>query len=295
MGGKRLKLTNLSKPFWPKLGDHEAGPARLLRRRRARPAAAPARSGDGDEALSQRRRRRVLLHEAHALAAARLAPDVRDRARLRQRHRLSGDRRPCVAALGGQSRLHRPEPLVRALRRHRSAGLSALRSRPGPGRDVRARARGGAAGPRRASTRLGMPSYPKTTGSRGIHVYVPIRRGPLQKQVWTFAKQFAVTAGEPLLRVWSRPSTARRKRPAGPRARRLQPERLGPHARLGLLRAPDDRPPPCRRRSPGRSSRRGLAIEDFRIDNVPARIRRKGDLWKPLAETKGRFRLESLL
>ena len=38
---------------------------------------------------------------------------------------------------------------------------------------------------------LHMPSYAKTTGSRGIHVYVPIVRGPTQKQVWTFAKDFA--------------------------------------------------------------------------------------------------------
>src|ERR1700733_4042751 len=35
---------------------------------------------------------------------------------------------------------------------------------------------------------LKITSYAKTTGSRGIHVYVPIERGRLQKQVWTFAK-----------------------------------------------------------------------------------------------------------
>src|SRR6267378_3845825 len=38
---------------------------------------------------------------------------------------------------------------------------------------------------------LGMPSCAKTTGSRGIHVYVPIVRGPTQKDVWSFAKRFA--------------------------------------------------------------------------------------------------------
>src|SRR6266853_5116879 len=38
---------------------------------------------------------------------------------------------------------------------------------------------------------LGMPAYAKTTGSRGIHVYVPIVRGPTQKDVWSFAKRFA--------------------------------------------------------------------------------------------------------
>jgi bifunctional non-homologous end joining protein LigD len=39
----------------------------------------------------------------------------------------------------------------------------------------------------------------------------------------------------------------------------------------------------------------GIQIEDFRIDNVPARVKRLGDLWKPLVATKGRFRLEAYL
>src|SRR6266705_2554145 len=38
---------------------------------------------------------------------------------------------------------------------------------------------------------LSMPNLVKTTGSKGIHVYVPIVHGPTQKQVWTFAKEFA--------------------------------------------------------------------------------------------------------
>src|SRR6266576_1702897 len=38
---------------------------------------------------------------------------------------------------------------------------------------------------------LKMPCYAKTTGSKGIHIYVPIERGPTQKQVWGFAKEFS--------------------------------------------------------------------------------------------------------
>src|SRR3989440_813989 len=42
---------------------------------------------------------------------------------------------------------------------------------------------------REALTSLKMQSYAKTTGSKGIHIYVPIVRGPTQKQVWTIAKE----------------------------------------------------------------------------------------------------------
>src|SRR5205085_4987543 len=44
---------------------------------------------------------------------------------------------------------------------------------------------------REALDTLEMPSLVKTTGSKGLHVYVPIVRGPVQKQVWTFAKALA--------------------------------------------------------------------------------------------------------
>src|SRR5438876_5446578 len=44
---------------------------------------------------------------------------------------------------------------------------------------------------REALGALKIPCYPKTSGSRGIHIYVPIVRGPTQKQVWAFAKEVA--------------------------------------------------------------------------------------------------------
>jgi len=43
---------------------------------------------------------------------------------------------------------------------------------------------------------LGFPNLAKTTGSRGIHIYVPIHRGPVQKQVWQFAKGFAKSVAQ---------------------------------------------------------------------------------------------------
>ena len=36
---------------------------------------------------------------------------------------------------------------------------------------------------------------------------------------------------------------------------------------------------------------RGVRIEDFTVRNVPARVAKLGDLWKPLLAARGRFNL----
>ena len=38
----------------------------------------------------------------------------------------------------------------------------------------------------------------------------------------------------------------------------------------------------------------GIKLEDFRLDNLPARLRETGDLFKPLLTKKGRLKLEKL-
>ena len=40
---------------------------------------------------------------------------------------------------------------------------------------------------------------------------------------------------------------------------------------------------------------RGIRIEDFTVKNVPARIAKLGDLWKPLLHARGRVNLRKLL
>jgi bifunctional non-homologous end joining protein LigD len=40
---------------------------------------------------------------------------------------------------------------------------------------------------------------------------------------------------------------------------------------------------------------RGVHIEDFTVKNVPARVARRGDLWKPLLSSRGRFNLEQFV
>jgi bifunctional non-homologous end joining protein LigD len=49
---------------------------------------------------------------------------------------------------------------------------------------------------RRALEALDLPVYAKTSGASGVHVYVPLKRGPLQKEVWAFTKALAVDLAE---------------------------------------------------------------------------------------------------
>src|SRR6185503_17046176 len=62
---------------------------------------------------------------------------------------------------------------------------------PGPGATFE-QVRDSALHVREALEALKMKPLVKTSGSKGLHVYVPIVRGPLQKTVWTFAKALAV-------------------------------------------------------------------------------------------------------
>jgi bifunctional non-homologous end joining protein LigD len=163
---------------------------------------------------------------------------------------------------------------------------------PVPGADF-ARVLETALAVREALRALKIPCYPKTSGSRGIHIYVPIVRGPTQKQVWAFAKEVArsLAARHPKL-ITAEYRVAKRPRKCvlvdynqNAWGRTLASVySLRPTARATVS-------------TPLRWEEvvRGVKIEDFRIDNVTQRLRRLGDLWKPLLLIRGRLRLEPFL
>ena len=140
---------------------------------------------------------------------------------------------------------------------------------------------------------LEMSPLVKTTGSKGVHVYVPIERGPLQKRVWTFAKALAqALAGKHPKLLTSEYRIADR-----PKGRVLVDYNQNAWGRtLASIYSP--RPKPRATVSTPvtwEEIERGVAIEDFHIGNVPARVRELGDLWKPLLVARGRFNLERVL
>jgi bifunctional non-homologous end joining protein LigD len=146
---------------------------------------------------------------------------------------------------------------------------------------------------REALESLKMPCYAKTTGSKGIHIYVPIQRGPTQKQVWGFAKELshAIASQAPKL-VTAVYVVSKR-----PKGRVLVDYNQNAWGRT-LASIYSVRPRHLATVSTPvkwTELERGVAIDDFRIDNVPARLKRLGDLWQPLIAPKGRFKLEVYL
>jgi bifunctional non-homologous end joining protein LigD len=134
---------------------------------------------------------------------------------------------------------------------------------------------------------LGITSYAKTSGSAGIHIYVPIERGPLQKEVWTFAKAFAQT----MERLHPDVITAEYRIAKRPQGRVLvdynqnawgktlasvYSVRATPRATVSTPVTYDE-------------IQAGIEIEDFRLDNVRERFVQVGDLWAPMSRETGRL------
>jgi bifunctional non-homologous end joining protein LigD len=140
---------------------------------------------------------------------------------------------------------------------------------------------------------LRMPSFVKTTGSRGLHIYVPIVRGPVQKDAWTFAKALAVE----LARRNPKLLTAEYKVAKRPKGRVLVDYNQNAWGRT-LASIYSVRPTPVASVSmpvTWKEIDKGIAIQDFRLDNVRDRIAKVGDLWKGLNARKGRLDLRKIL
>jgi bifunctional non-homologous end joining protein LigD len=133
---------------------------------------------------------------------------------------------------------------------------------------------------------LKMKPFVKTTGSRGLHVYVPIVREPTQDTVLTFAKTLAteLAARNPKLMTLDYRVASR------PRNRVLVDYKQNAWGQT-LASIYSVRPKPLATVSmplTWAEVEKGASIEDFRIDNVRQRIAKVGDLWKPLLGKRGR-------
>jgi bifunctional non-homologous end joining protein LigD len=141
-----------------------------------------------------------------------------------------------------------------------------------------------------ALTTLGMKPYVKTSGSRGLHIYVPIVREPTQDLVLTFAKTLAgeLASRNPKLMTLDYRVASR------PRGRVLVDYKQNAWGQT-LASIYSVRPRPLATVSTPvtwAEVAKGVRIEDFRLDNVRERVAKVGDLWKPMLASRGRTNLK---
>jgi bifunctional non-homologous end joining protein LigD len=115
-------------------------------------------------------------------------------------------------------------------------------------------------------------------------------RGPLQKEVWTFAKAFA----KAMETRHPKTITAEYRISKRPRGHVLVDYNQNAWGRT-LASVYSVRPTLLATVSTPvtwEELEHGIRTEDFRIGNVPERVRAIGDLWKPLLAQRGRLRLD---
>jgi len=140
---------------------------------------------------------------------------------------------------------------------------------------------------------LGIPCYAKTSGSSGMHVYVPIVRGPVQKEVWTFAKAFAQT----LERMHPDVVTAEYRIARRPAGRVLVDYNQNAWGKT-LASVYSVRPTPVASISTPvgwDEVAAGIEIADFTLATIRARLASVGDLWAPVGAAEGRVDLGRFL
>jgi bifunctional non-homologous end joining protein LigD len=139
---------------------------------------------------------------------------------------------------------------------------------------------------------LEWPTYAKTSGSKGMHVYIPIVRGPLQKEVWAVAKAIAqeLEARHPAL------VTAEYRIAKRPHGRVLVDYNQNAWGRT-LASVYSVRPHPLATVSMPVSwdeVANGVELDQFTLASVPTQLAARGDLWVPLLRGRGRARLDAL-
>jgi bifunctional non-homologous end joining protein LigD len=146
---------------------------------------------------------------------------------------------------------------------------------------------------REALVTLGLKPLVKTSGSKGLHVYVPIVRGPLQSDVLRFAKALAIELASRNRGLMTSEYRVA-KRPAGRVLVDYNQNRPG----STLASIYSVRPTPLATVSTPVTwdeVEGGVTIEQCRLDNVRERFAKLGDLWKPLLLAKGRADLGKFL
>jgi bifunctional non-homologous end joining protein LigD len=133
--------------------------------------------------------------------------------------------------------------------------------------------------------RVGLEGYPKTSGSRGIHVYVPIKPQYTYEQAAHFAEQIATAVAREHAQIATVERSLSKRKPGQIYVDHMQNARgksvVAPYSVRPREGATVSAPLEW-----SEVERAQIRIEDFNIRNMPRRIERKGDLFQAVLTRK---------
>ncbi len=136
--------------------------------------------------------------------------------------------------------------------------------------------------------RVGLDSYPKTSGSRGVHVYVPVEPKYDYESIAELAEQLATVVAREQSEV-ATVERSKRKRGAG----MIYVDHMQNARGKSVVAAYSVRPKPGATVSAPLEwkevERKKIKTSDFDIRNMLRRLERKGDLFEPVLKKKQRL------
>jgi bifunctional non-homologous end joining protein LigD len=135
--------------------------------------------------------------------------------------------------------------------------------------------------------------YAKTSGFRGIHLYVPIHRKPYGRETWRVARQVSYQVAKEHPNLLTSEHIIRKRLP-GRVLVNCNPNAPGRTLPCAYSLCPH---PEATVSAPvsWEELEAGVDVSELTIDSVPSRIERIGDLLKPLLRPESRCPLEALL
>ena len=139
-------------------------------------------------------------------------------------------------------------------------------------------------------TGLGMTPFAKTSGSSGMHIYVAIRVDLTQHEVWAIAKEI----GHHIAKAHPDVLTAEYRIAKRPHNRVLVDYNQNAFGKTlaSIYSVRPNEEASVSTPVTWEEVEGGCTPEDFTIFNVPKRVAKLGDLWRPLLQSRGRFNLQ---
>jgi bifunctional non-homologous end joining protein LigD len=136
---------------------------------------------------------------------------------------------------------------------------------------------------------LGLPAFPKTSGSSGIHVYLPLKPKHDYRKIAAIADGLAaeVARRAPKIATIQRSLAKRQKQQVYVDA--MQNARGKTIAAAYSARARDEAT--VSMPVTWKQIEKGIRISDFTIENVPALLKKNGDIWKEFLNSQQTLKL----